>query len=68
MADPVATLRAAGATVPDGVTLKVHENTDDEVHLALPTFSDDDAVRDADLERIAGGKMKPTMYQTRECN
>jgi hypothetical protein len=35
--DPATVLRDAGLEVPDGITLIVHENTDDELHLVLPS-------------------------------
>jgi hypothetical protein len=35
--DPVAVLTDAGLDVPEGVTLIVHENTEDVIHLVLPT-------------------------------
>ncbi len=37
LADPEAVLRKEGLHVPDGVKLVVHENTDHEVHLAVPS-------------------------------
>jgi len=36
IADPAATLTAEGIDVPAGVTLKVVENTDTQVHIILP--------------------------------
>jgi hypothetical protein len=35
--DPVTVLTDAGLDVPEGVTLIVHENTEDVIHLVLPT-------------------------------
>ncbi len=35
--DPAAVLSDAGITVPTGVTVVVHENTDEQIHLVLPT-------------------------------
>lgn len=40
--DPAAVLSEAGLTVPEGVTLTVHENTDDEIHLVLPSAPDEE--------------------------
>ena len=34
--DPASVLRSAGIKVPEGVTLIVHENTEEEIHLVLP--------------------------------
>ena len=35
--DPAGVLQEEGIAVPDGVNVIVHENTAEEVHLALPT-------------------------------
>ena len=35
--DPASVLREAGLTVPEGVTLTVHENTETDIHLVLPS-------------------------------
>jgi Nitrile hydratase, alpha chain len=35
--DPTGVLKQEGITVPDGVNVVVHENTEQQVHLALPT-------------------------------
>lgn len=40
--DPVSVLTEAGLTVPEGLTLTVHENTDAEIHLVLPSRLDDE--------------------------
>lgn len=55
MNDPVATLKDAGVAVPDGVKIKVFENTKDQMHLVLPTNPAEGAVTEAELERVAGG-------------
>ena len=49
LADPAATLKEAGVAVPDGVAVKVHENSEREVHLVLPLFLADDALSEAEL-------------------
>jgi hypothetical protein len=54
MADPVATMKAAGITIPEGVAVKVVENTDSVVHLVLPA-SGEVELADSDLEAVAGG-------------
>ena len=58
VADPVETLREAGVAVPDGVRIKVFENTQDEVHLVLPSNPIGGAITEAELERVAGGMEK----------
>ncbi len=35
--DPDRVLREAGIKIPEGVTVVVHQNTDDEIHLVLPS-------------------------------
>ena len=35
--DPASVLKQEGIAVPDGVNVVVHENTAEEIHLALPT-------------------------------
>lgn len=37
MDDPAGVLKQEGITVPDGVTVVVHQNTARQVHLVLPT-------------------------------
>jgi hypothetical protein len=54
IADPLATMQAAGMTVPDGVAVKVVENTDTLVHLVLPPAATQE-LTDQDLEAVAGG-------------
>ena len=55
MSDPVATLKEAGVAVPDGLKIKVYENTPDEVHLVLPSNPIGGVVTEAELERVVGG-------------
>jgi hypothetical protein len=52
-AKPVATLKAEGVDVPDGVSVKVLENTDKVFHLVIPPKPTD--LSDQDLENVAGG-------------
>ena len=54
MADPHATLKEAGVAVPEGVTVKVVENTDTHHHLVLPPKPTGE-LSDAELEKVAGG-------------
>jgi hypothetical protein len=53
MADPVATLKAAGVAIPDGVAVRVVENTDTLVRLVLPAIGVVE-LADSDLEAVAG--------------
>jgi hypothetical protein len=69
LTDPAGTLAAAGIAVPDGVTVKVMENTAKLVNLvipAAPTPNDDEALLGvAGGQRVPygcmGGKMPPSM-------
>lgn len=38
--DPKAVLREEGLTVPDEVTVEIHQNTKDRLHLVLPSDSE----------------------------
>jgi hypothetical protein len=58
IADPVATMRAAGMAVPKGVTVKVVENTDALVHLVLPAVGVHE-LTDQALEAVVGGRVHP---------
>ena len=53
MADPAGTLTQEGMEVPEGMTLKVVENTSHELHLVIPTPPTD--LSDEALEGAAGG-------------
>ena len=53
MADPLGTLKAEGATMPDGLSVKVLENTDKVFNLVIPAKPTD--LTDADLDKVAGG-------------
>jgi hypothetical protein len=62
LADPTATLTAAGVPVPPGVRVKVVENTDDTRHFVLPARpADADILSEKDLEKVAAGE--PTVGQ-----
>jgi hypothetical protein len=58
LADPVATLKEAGVAVPDGLAIKVVENTANEVHMVLPDYPAADPLSDTELERIATGSLQ----------
>lgn len=53
MADPAATLKAEGATMSAGMSVKVLENTDKVFNLVIPAKPTD--LSDADLDKVAGG-------------
>ena len=59
LADPQATLAAAGLSIPPGVTVKVVENTDKLVHLVLPPPIANSGLSELELEKIAGGLRMP---------
>lgn len=50
--DPHAALADAGAEIQPGISVKVVENTDDTVHLVLPSATSGDEV---DLNGVSGG-------------
>ena len=54
LADPMATLKADGAELPAGLTLKAVENTDKVFHLVIPAKPTD--LSDDDLDKVAGGE------------
>ena len=51
--NPLATLKAAGIEVPEGLEIKVLENSDKVFHLVLPAQSSE--LSDDDLDAVAGG-------------
>ena len=53
LADPAATLKAEGAEVPAGLTVKAVENTDKVFHLVIPAKPTD--LSDEDLDKVASG-------------
>ncbi len=54
MNDPKAVLEEAGFELPDGLAVRVVENTDRTMHLVLPVPPEGD-LSQAELKRIAGG-------------
>ena len=48
-------LKEAGADVPEGLQLKVVENTERLVHLILPPRPESGELSDEQLESVAGG-------------
>ena len=54
LADPCAVLKEHGIDWPTDVALKISENTDKAVHLALPVKPSNE-LEELDLENVAGG-------------
>ena len=54
IADPEATLKDAGVSVPPGVKLTMVENTDKHVHVVLPVKPTGD-LSDEALDKVVGG-------------
>lgn len=54
LTDTMATLKAEGADLPAGLTVKAVENTDQVFHLVIPAKPTD--LSDEDLDKMAGGK------------
>ena len=56
MADPKAVLAEYGMSVPEGMGIRVVENSDSHVHITLPAPpAGDGGLSDADLRSAAGG-------------
>jgi len=53
LADPAATLKAEGVSLPEGMSFKAVENTDKVLHLVIPVKPTD--LSDDDLDKVAGG-------------
>jgi hypothetical protein len=56
MADPAATLKSEGMEVPEGVTIKVYENTESIAHLVIPPNPGVE-ISDDVLDGVAGGML-----------
>ena len=54
MADPIGTLAAEGAKMPEGMSVHVTENTDKVFNLVIPAKPTD--LTDADLDKVVGGQ------------
>lgn len=70
--DPRAAIeKEFGGKLPDGVTVRVHENSASEIHLVLPAHLDmsSRALSDNELEHVAGGVTSaPTLlFVTSKC-
>jgi hypothetical protein len=55
MSDPIATLAAEGISVPDGIELRVLENTATVINLVLPPPPAEGELSDEDLGVVTGG-------------
>ena len=63
LADPAATLKAAGAELPAGLSIKAVENTDKVFHLVIPAKPTE--LSEEDLDKVAGGLMSTFLdYQS----
>ena len=64
VANPHAMLKEAGVAVPEGVTVKVVENTDTHHHLVLPPKPTGE-LSDAKLDKVAGGVLLLVEFRNR---
>jgi len=55
LADPKAALKEEGIDVPEGITLRVFENTPTEFNFILPPKPDSSELREEDLAQVGGG-------------
>ena len=55
VADPIGTLAAEGARVPEGISVNVLENIDKVFNLIIPAKPTD--LSDVDLDKVAGGSI-----------
>ena len=67
IADPQATLKEAGVTVPAGVTVKVVENTDAQFYFVLPP-KPAGQLSDEALDSVAGGACFRGQTQVLHCS
>jgi len=52
--NPTDALAEVGVTVPEGIAVKVLQDTTEQMHLVLPAAPDDGSHKDQELERISG--------------
>ena len=55
IADPIATLKAEGIPVPEGLSLTVVENTSAHLHLVLPPKPQEGEISEDALSSVGGG-------------
>lgn len=53
--DTMGTLAQEGVRVPEGITVRVLENTGNVIHFVLPPKPRDAALSEEDLDQVAGG-------------
>lgn len=60
--DPKAALQEVGATIPPGITVHVHEETDTDLHIIIPGTAPGGMheLSEADLATVAGGRATRT--------
>ena len=54
LTDPTDALAEVGVAVPEGISVKVVQDTTEQMHLVLPAAPDDGSHKDQELERISG--------------
>lgn len=59
LADPAAAVKEAGLELPPGVKLRVVENTDTLLHVAIPPLESDKELSEEELQVVAGGRLAP---------
>lgn len=64
-ADAKAALRYLGVDVPDGMEIRVVENSTSRAHLVLPTRPDDAELASGIADRVADGMVPPAMRYAR---
>ena len=55
IADPAAVFKERGISVPDGVSVKIHESSETEKHLVIPSPPVEEELSEEELEAVAGG-------------
>lgn len=58
MANPVTVLKEAGLEIPEGIEVRVVEDTDTVYHLVLPPKPADDELSEEELSNAAGGRCR----------
>lgn len=67
LADTMATLKAEGAELPAGLTVKAVENTDQVFHLVIPAKPTATDLSDEDLDKVAGGGVMDCIWDNKQC-
>jgi len=60
LAEPIATLKAAGSVIPEGLSIKVLENTEQVFHLVIPAKQTE--LSEEELDNVAGGGRAGRVY------